>query len=44
MFSFSAFNDEERGVEGSKILTVTSLFNTKIRGLKYNHGKIFCSI
>ena len=34
MFSFNAFNDEERGVEGAKILTVTSLFNTKIRALK----------
>ena len=30
MFSFNAYQDEERGVEGSRILTVTSLFNTKI--------------
>ena len=29
MFSFTAYDDDERGVEGSRILTVTSLFNTK---------------
>ena len=32
MFSFvNAFEDDERGIEGSKILTVTSMFNNKIR-------------
>ena len=38
MFSFSAYNDEERGVEGAKILTVTSLFNTK-NSLEFNLQK-----
>ena len=35
MFSFvKAFENDEKGVEGSKVLTVTSLFNNKIRASK----------
>ena len=41
MFSFNAFNDEERGVEGAKILTVTSLFNTKTRAFNMNEKKFY---
>ena len=33
MFSFNAYDDLQRGIEGSRILTVTSLFNNKTRAL-----------
>ena len=39
MFSFvNAFENDEKGVEGSKILTVTSMFNNKKMALKSIFG------
>ena len=36
MFSFvNAFEGDDKGVEGSKILTVTSMFNNKNKAFEY---------